>query len=282
MIPSKLLLRNFMCYRDNVPALHFDGIQLACLCGDNGHGKSALIDAITWALWGKSRAKSDDDLIHLGQRDMEVEFDFQVEETRYRVIRKRTKARLDRPGQTLLEFQVAAQDGFTSISGDSLAQTQQKIIGTLHIDYPTFINSALLRQGHADEFTIKPPGERKKVLADILGLSYYDELEARAREYARTREQEQRAIQNTLDEIQKELDHRPEYETALAQIKETLAELNEQVEKQESEIAILREKKKALDFKQERLTELQKTAEQAKSRIRSLADQSQRTHPQDY
>ena len=38
-----------MCYRDNVPALHFDGIQLACLCGDNGHGKSALIDAITWA-----------------------------------------------------------------------------------------------------------------------------------------------------------------------------------------------------------------------------------------
>lgn len=265
MIPSKLLLRNFMCYRDNVPALHFDGIQLACLCGGNGHGKSALIDAITWALWGKSRAKSDDDLIHLGQRDMEVEFDFQVEETRYRVIRKRTKARLDRPGQTLLEFQVAAQDGFTSISGDSLAQTQQKIIDTLHIDYPTFINSALLRQGHADEFTIKPPGERKKVLADILGLSYYDELEARAREYARTREQEQRAIQNTLDEIQKELDHRPEYETALAQIKETLAELNEQVEKQESEIAILGERKKALDFKQERLTELQKTAEQAKA-----------------
>ena len=169
MIPTKLFLRNFMCYRDNVPPLYFDGIHLACLCGDNGNGKSALIDAITWALWGRSRAKSDDELIHLGKSDMEVEFDFAVGEVQYRVIRKRTKARpktaqgkTERPGQTLLEFQVATEEGFKSISGDSVAQTQQRIIHTLHMDYPTFVNSAFLRQGHADEFTIKPPGSEKR------------------------------------------------------------------------------------------------------------------------
>jgi exonuclease SbcC len=67
MIPSKLKIKNFMCYRDKVPALSFDGVHIACLCGDNGHGKSAIFDAITWALWGESRAKSDDDLICLGQ-----------------------------------------------------------------------------------------------------------------------------------------------------------------------------------------------------------------------
>ena len=76
MIPIKLSMRNFMCYRDNVPPLSFDGIHIACISGDNGNGKSALIDAITWALWGKARAKSDDDLIYLGQTEMAVEFDF--------------------------------------------------------------------------------------------------------------------------------------------------------------------------------------------------------------
>ena len=50
MIPVKLTLRNFMCYRDNVPPLYFDGIHTACISGDNGNGKSALIDAIPWAL----------------------------------------------------------------------------------------------------------------------------------------------------------------------------------------------------------------------------------------
>ena len=88
MIPIKLNLRNFICYRDNVPPLLFDGIHTACISGDNGNGKSALIDAITWALWGKTRAKSDDDLIYTGQTDTEVEFEFSVGGQPYRIIRK--------------------------------------------------------------------------------------------------------------------------------------------------------------------------------------------------
>ena len=267
MIPSKLFLCNFMCYRDNVPPLHFDGIHLACLCGDNGNGKSALIDAITWALWGKSRAKSDDELIHLGKRDMEVEFDFKVGEDLYRVMRKRSKTRLERPGQTLLDFQVANQEGFRPISGDSMKETEQKIIHTLRMDYPTFINSAFLRQGHADEFTIKPPGERKRVLADILGLSFYDELEERAKGHAKTKEQQQRALQSAIEEMQQEIGRKEEYETELGEVRKILAELEEEVEKQESQVATLREKKKSLDFKQEQLTELERTVEQAKGEL---------------
>ena len=47
MIPVRLQLRNFMSYGDEPQSLDFDGFHLACLCGDNGHGKSALLDAIT-------------------------------------------------------------------------------------------------------------------------------------------------------------------------------------------------------------------------------------------
>jgi len=178
MIPIKLSVRNFMCYRENVPPLSFDGIHTACISGDNGNGKSALIDAMTWALWGRTRAKSDDDLIHLGQTEMEVEFDFAVGQQPYRIIRKHSKPkRQGRSGQTILEFQIATGNGFRSITGNSMTQTQQKITDVLHMDYPTFVNSALLLQGRADEFTVKRPVERKQVLADILGLSFYDELE---------------------------------------------------------------------------------------------------------
>ncbi|MDO8568845.1 MAG: AAA family ATPase, partial [Dehalococcoidales bacterium] len=88
MIPVRLAMRNFMCYRDNVPPINFDGIHLACLSGDNGNGKSALIDAMTWALWGQTRARSDDELVHSGQTEAEVEFDFRVGQQLYRIIRK--------------------------------------------------------------------------------------------------------------------------------------------------------------------------------------------------
>ena len=53
MIPLQLYMRNFICYREQ--SLDFRGIHLACLTGNNGHGKSAILDAITWVLWGYSR-----------------------------------------------------------------------------------------------------------------------------------------------------------------------------------------------------------------------------------
>ena len=72
MVPLKLTLKNFMSYRGEAPVLDLEGVHVACLCGDNGHGKTALLDAITWALWGQARARTQEELVHEGQTDMAV------------------------------------------------------------------------------------------------------------------------------------------------------------------------------------------------------------------
>ena len=258
MIPIKLAMRNFMCYRDNVPPLYFEGIHTACICGNNGNGKSALIDAMTWALWGKTRAKSDDDLIHLHETEMEVEFDFALGEQRYRIIRKHSRPkRRGRSGQSILEFQLATGDGFRSISGDSITQTQQKIINVLHMDYDTFINSAFLRQGHADEFATKRPVERKQVLADILGLSLYDELEERAKELAKQQEAEGSQLESAIKEYSDELAQKPAYEAELEPAQTGLAQIEKVITEQESRLSSLRQKREALENKRQQLTQLE-------------------------
>jgi exonuclease SbcC len=258
MIPIKLSLRNFMPYRDNVPPLYFDGIHTACISGDNGNGKSALIDAMTWALWGKTRAKSDDDLIHQGQTETEVEFDFAVGKQGYRIIRKHARPKQrKRSGQTILDFQIASNGSFKSISGDSVTQTQQKIIDTLHMDYPTFINSAFLRQGHADEFAIKRPVERKQVLADILGLDFYDNLEEWAKDLAKQQETGKAQLESTIKEISDELAQKPLYEAELEQAKTGLAQIEEVITEQESRLNSLRQEKEALEHKRAQLTQLE-------------------------
>ena len=260
MIPVKLSLRNFMPYRDNVPPLYFNGIHTACISGDNGNGKSALIDAITWALWGKTRntSKSDDPLIHLGQDEMEVEFDFAVGEQAYRIIRKHSKPRRrGGAGKTLLDFQIAANDSFKSISADSITQTQQKIINILHMDYATFINSAFLRQGHADEFTNQPPTKRKEVLGNILGLALYDELEQRAKELAKEQETESSQLESALEEISQELARKPAYEAELEQAQTALAQVEKVITEHESRLTKLKKDKEALENKQQQLTQLE-------------------------
>ena len=53
------------------------------------------------------------------------------------------------------------------------------------MDYETFVNSAYLCQGRADEFMLKRPAERKQILEDLLKLDQYDTLAEQAKERSR-------------------------------------------------------------------------------------------------
>ncbi len=80
----------------------------------------------------------------------------------------------------------------------------------LRLSYDTFINSAFLMQGRADEFTVKPPNERKRVLGDILGLGHYDDMAERARFLARERGAEIKQVQQRLLDLDMRLRAKPE------------------------------------------------------------------------
>nr|MBC7246087.1 SMC family ATPase [Chloroflexota bacterium] len=269
MIPVRLRLQNFMCYRHPTP-LDFTGIHLACLAGDNGHGKSAILDAMTWALWGRARARSDDELITLGQKEMEVEFEFQLGNVLYRVIRKRELRR-----RSVLELQVRDDGQFRPLTASTQRETQARINEILRMDYDTFINSALLLQGRADEFTLKQPAERKRVLADILGLSIYDEYEQQAKNLAKEKEQAEREIGARIQELQRELEHRPEYERELAQAQEELAQLSSQARAAEATLQELRDQIKTREAQKSQLNEVNDRIAAAESQLRDIEEQIQ-------
>ena len=276
MIPVKLSLRNFMCYRDNMPPINFESIHVACISGNNGNGKSALIDAITWALWGQTRAASDDDLVHAGQTEVEVEFEFDIGSQRYRILRKHSKPKTQKSsGQTILELQMAAQDGYKVLSGDTVTQTQQKITKLLHMDYATFINSAFLRQGRADEFTKKRPGERKQVLANILQLSVYDELEEHAKELAREYAAAVLQLQTAVDSFQEELACKPLYQADFEQAQDDLAKVENLIKEQETRLSALRKNKENLENKKAQLLEISSHVQDTERNYRLWNEQAQ-------
>jgi exonuclease SbcC len=213
VIPVELDLANFLAYRDPGP-LSFEGIHIACLAGPNGAGKSSLLDAMTWALWGKARSDSPDDLIYQGQTDMRVALTFDQEGGRFRVIRQRKGGKR---GVSLLEFQAwdMVSASWRGLSEGSLRATQERIDQLLRLDYETFVNSAFLIQGRADEFTKKTPARRKQVLADILGLGRWETYEEKAKDRAAQTKAETQRLEGRLEEIDRELSQRKAHEAEL-------------------------------------------------------------------
>ncbi len=254
MIPIRLELTNFLAYRNPAP-LDFTGIHVAVLTGENGAGKSSLLDAITWALWGRARAKTDNELVHQGQTEMRVEFTFALGEQAYRVIRAR---RVGKGAGSVLDFQIQNAEGkWVGLGEATIPKTQEKIIRVLRLTHDTFVNSAYLMQGKADEFTGKRPTERKQVLADILGLQEWERFEERAKEKIKALEAERGRLEAVLDEIEAELARRDEYERELAEAKDNVIAVSARLREAEAgwaEIDKARQAMIALDKQAEDLT----------------------------
>jgi DNA repair protein SbcC/Rad50 len=269
MIPVTLRLQNFLSYGTTAEPLDFEQFHVACLSGGNGQGKSALLDAITWALWGEARKasdarKPDEDLLRIGTREMEVELVFELGDTRYRVVRSFYRTASGKTSKPGLEFQVLDGDGYKPLTTGSVNDTQAVINETIRLDYDTFINSAFLLQGRSDEFTKKKPGERKEILGRILGLDRYERYAAVARARLSEANERCKVAEREVERLTAALEDEGEWKRERAELKAVLAEL-------ERERADARTEEQSLTEQLASLDALARAAEQQRARVAQLA-----------
>ncbi|MEN9202748.1 MAG: SMC family ATPase [Thermostichus sp. DG_1_6_bins_120] len=250
MIPVRLTLQDFLCYSQAV--LDLSGIHAACICGPNGAGKSALLDALTWGIWGQSRASNDSDLIRKGASETQVEVIYLSRGQTYRIVRSRHLC-----GQGSLEWQIqagetAGKPQWRTLTRRGMRATQQAIQSQLSLDYDTFIHSAYLRQGQADAFTLKRPGERKQILAEMLKLGQYDFLAERCREQLRAAKLRADLLQDQLQKLDQQQVQAEQIQAELARLQQQHAHLQEQQTLQQQQLQILEQHCKTRQALQDR------------------------------
>lgn len=260
MIPLHLRISGFLSYRDPVE-LDFNAFDLACISGQNGAGKSSLLDAITWSLFGEARGKSSDVInLHADVKAAEVILTFEHEGNTYRVQRS-----LPRGKSTVLEFQIlndgrrtagdrqqTLDDGqrtadnhsrqstvngrgtWRPLTEKTTRDTQARIEQTLRLDYETFVNASFFLQGKADQFTQQNAGKRKDVLSNILGLEIWDEYKNRTAEKRKHIEADVETIDGRVAEIDTELAEEETRKIRLGELQSSLKQLSAAREAQES------------------------------------------------
>jgi len=281
MIPLSLSLHNFLSYGEEVPPLDFTQFHVACLTGGNGHGKSALLDGITYALWGQARkSRSDEEMCRIGAKEMRVDFDFALGEKHFRVIRswRRTKR-----GVPALDLQVESDGVFRTLSeGEGINPTQQRINELLSMDYDTFVNSAFIVQGRADEFTQKNARQRKEVLGRILGLERYDQLQGMARVRYQEHQRQSDTLRTRLGELDEELAQREGYEADLRALDDHLALLGREISRREKAQAELEAQRLEQMQIRQRVAERQREQQRVAERQQQVATELENLREQQH
>ncbi len=186
MIPVRIQVAGFLCYREPQEAC-FEGRTLWMLAGHNGSGKSALFDAVTYALFGQHRGGRHNarGLIHHECEQLVIEFDFALDDQLFRA--RRTLARQGRATRQILvrpETDRADPEAWNVVTETHTERGFARWIDThVALNYETFTASVLLMQGKADNLLLATPAQRHRLLCQVVGLDRIETLAQRAQKH---------------------------------------------------------------------------------------------------
>lgn len=184
MIPKYLKIKNFLSHDES--EIDFEKFDAALILGtydngpeqSNGAGKSAIFEAITWALFGRSRHKKKDGVVKWNCRACRVEFTFWVDDALYRITRTRDKI----VGESDVTLEKWNGSAFYGISCDTNTATDIKITSIVNVNYEVFVNSIYFKQDDISMFATSTASKRKDVIKALLKMSKWDAYQKKTKD----------------------------------------------------------------------------------------------------
>lgn len=177
MRPLELVVKGFRSHAGRT-VIDWRGRRLVGVVGPIGSGKTSILDAVSFALYGKTPVFVGESktLIHQGSESARVELAFEAAGATWRVIRVIRHVGV---GRHVLYGDEAAS---AAPECDKEREVTARIEELLGLDFSTFCRSVLLAQNRFSEFLNASPGDRDRVLKGVFGFDRLDDMQALARQ----------------------------------------------------------------------------------------------------
>lgn len=210
MRPLLLEVKGFTSFRASA-RIDFADLSLFAITGPTGSGKSSLMDAICYALYGQVPrvGRNIKELISKGEERLRVALEFSRRGERYRIIRSTARCLCERcsanpdspPHRPPLQVQLERLQDLDWVPEEDRAEgANRRIEAILGLDFEGFTRSVLLPQGQFHLFLAGEPKERRRVLRELLRLDLYEAVMRLANSEALQREQEAAGLKRRLME----------------------------------------------------------------------------------
>src|SRR5215210_5787949 len=215
MRPLRLYLAGFTVFREET-TVDFSDADFFALVGPTGSGKSTVLDAICFALYGTvprwGGARGIVNALSPSATEARVRLVFESAGERYvatRVVRRDGRGNVKTAGAGLqlmpTGFDVTRLDTGMSLDdlGEVLAGTpaemEHAIIEAVGLPYEQFTSCVVLPQGQFADFLHAKPATRQQILVNLLGLHVYEEVQTLASARASTAEGKLATIDQLLE-----------------------------------------------------------------------------------
>ena len=178
MRPEALEIEGFTAFREKTPRIEFGDAELFALTGPTGAGKSSLIDAMIFALYGsvpRLGATLVEPVISKGKQEARIRLDFTLADQHYTAVR--VVRRTSTGGATTKE---ARLESGAEVLAATVKELNEQVLALIGLDFEQFTTCVALPQGEFARFLKQTPGDRQKLLSQLLGLDVYKRVRAEA------------------------------------------------------------------------------------------------------
>jgi len=177
MIPIELKLKGIYSYKEEqtIDFTDLSSEHLFGIFGTVGSGKSSIIEAITFALYGKIERLNDkeikNNLINLDSNEMYIDFTFKANDGKIYNTFCKYKKRYTKKNE--LEI-TPTTNAYLIEESNKIPITFEEIEAKIGLSYQNFKRSIIIQQGSFQEFLSLSINDRAKMLEEIFDLQKYD------------------------------------------------------------------------------------------------------------
>ncbi|MDQ7056590.1 MAG: AAA family ATPase [Persephonella sp.] len=251
MIIKRLRLQNFLSHKNTDIEFAENGITV--FTGENGAGKSSIIEGIVFCLFGKTDRGNLSELISWGRNRATLELEFRKGRDLYKIERViEIKGKKAFSSGVVYKYE---KGRYIPYYQKNISKEIPKLTG---ISQKTFYSSVLVKQGDIEGLLNLPPRERAKVFEDILDMTLYQIISEAAGQKKRAIRSQVEVLKNSTGDT--------------SQIKEELKKINHHVSEKSSQKKQLEERLKEFDrIHREKKSALETLIKERENNIKNLS-----------
>ncbi len=170
MRPIQLAIEGLRSFRSPAASIDFTGRDHIAIVGDTGAGKSSILEAITYALYGETTftAQANQELMNDTSTTLRVVLRFQVSGEEWEVARTLKKAGDGKVGGARVQLRRVDEDGGTIEQIEQVKPVNERIKALLGLDSDAFLRTVVLPQGRFARLLVEDkPSERSNILRQV-------------------------------------------------------------------------------------------------------------------